>query len=324
MQRSPASPESASRHAVRPRRRRQRRARLQRRRRRVGEGRDRQRRPAATRRRHLVTILLHLLTAESLGLAPWTAAIARRSPSPRAATPPIAAATLAAAVGWPLRVFVPTACRPVGAGRGSRRWAPRSSCARGRDDDPPGDPCMHRFREAVAAGAIRSACRAPENAWCLDGGRTIGWEMARIDETSSVRRSTGCSCRSARAPSPRAPIGGFRMSGVMPRLARRADARVARRCSGRGGKAAGARRAGGGRGALESSDVAVGARRQLGRRRHPRRRDLRLDPSGAGDGRRQWIADRGDGGTGSDAQRARAGDHRASTRRTPARPALPA
>jgi len=47
-----------------------------------------------------------------------------------------------------------------------------------RDGDPPGDPCVHAFRAAVRAGAIPFAVQGPENAWCLDGGRTIGWETA--------------------------------------------------------------------------------------------------------------------------------------------------
>jgi threonine dehydratase len=48
--------------------------------------------------------------------------------------------------------------------------------------DPPGDPCVHRFREAVANGAVPFGVQGPENAWCLDGGRTIGWEMAYVAE----------------------------------------------------------------------------------------------------------------------------------------------
>jgi hypothetical protein len=36
---------------------------------------------------------------------------------------------------------------------------------------------VHRFREAVAAGALPFAVQGPENALCLDGGRTIGWEI---------------------------------------------------------------------------------------------------------------------------------------------------
>ena len=47
-----------------------------------------------------------------------------------------------------------------------------------RPDDPPGDPSILRFREAVAAGAIPFTVQGPENAYCLDGGRTLGWEIA--------------------------------------------------------------------------------------------------------------------------------------------------
>ena len=43
--------------------------------------------------------------------------------------------------------------------------------------DAAGDPCVLRFREAVANGAIAFGVQGTENAWCLDGGRTIGWEM---------------------------------------------------------------------------------------------------------------------------------------------------
>jgi threonine dehydratase len=35
-----------------------------------------------------------------------------------------------------------------------------------------------RFREAVAAGAVPFSVQGPENAYCLDGGRTLGWELA--------------------------------------------------------------------------------------------------------------------------------------------------
>ena len=35
------------------------------------------------------------------------------------------------------------------------------------------------------AGAIPFSVQGPENAWCLDGGRTIGWEMARHSNSRS-------------------------------------------------------------------------------------------------------------------------------------------
>ena len=169
--------------------------------------------------RHLLTILLHLLTAESIGLAPWA------HPSDR---PPLAiascgnaafaAATLAAAVEWPLRVFVPPNADPAVVKRFGELRADVVECPR-RTSDPAGDPCIHRFREAVAAGAIPFTVQGTENAWCLDGGRTIGWEMAgHFDEQVvgppldrlfiQVGAGTFAACA----------IAGFRMSGVMPRL----------------------------------------------------------------------------------------------------------
>jgi threonine dehydratase len=133
--------------------------------------------------RHLFTILLHLRTAEVAGLAPW------RSPADR---PPLAiascgnaalaAATLAASVGWPIRVFVPPSANLHVTNRLQELGATVVHCPR-LATDPPGDPCVHRFREAVAAGAVPFSVQGPENAWCLDGGRTIGWEMAAAGVT---------------------------------------------------------------------------------------------------------------------------------------------
>jgi len=57
-----------------------------------------------------------------------------------------------------------------------RLGATTHRCER-RPDDPPGDPAMHRFRAAVADGAIPFTVQGPENALALDGGRTIGWEI---------------------------------------------------------------------------------------------------------------------------------------------------
>ena len=166
--------------------------------------------------RHLFPILLHLLAAEESGRAPWNERPALAIASCGNAA--IAAATLAAAVAWPLRVFVPpwasasvtTTLRGLG--------AQLIECPR-RTADPPGDPCVHRFREAVAAGAIPFSVQGTENAWCLDGGRTIGWEMARRMEEQiagspfdrlfvQVGGGAFAACVAA----------GFRMSGISPKL----------------------------------------------------------------------------------------------------------
>lgn len=126
--------------------------------------------------RHLMTILLHLRAAETLGLAPWTTATRPPLAIASCGNAAIAAATLAAATSWPITVFVPPwasdAVTDVLEGLG----ALVQQCPR-LDGDPPGDPCILRFRETVAAGAIPFSVQGPENALCLDGGRTIGWEM---------------------------------------------------------------------------------------------------------------------------------------------------
>ena len=125
--------------------------------------------------RHLMSILLHLLAAERAGAAPVVT-------RPRLAiascgNAALAAATLAAAVDWPLDVFVPADADHAVVGAIERLGAATIPCPR-RRGDPPGDPCMARFRHAVDDGAIPFTVQGPENALCLDGGRTIGWELA--------------------------------------------------------------------------------------------------------------------------------------------------
>jgi threonine dehydratase len=123
--------------------------------------------------RHLVGILLHLLAAERAGLLGERPPLAIASCGNAA----IAAATLAADAGWPLDVYVPTWMSDTVGDVLDRLGARIHRCER-RPSDPAGDPAMLRFREAVAAGAVPFSVQGPENALCLDTGRTIGWEIA--------------------------------------------------------------------------------------------------------------------------------------------------
>jgi threonine dehydratase len=136
--------------------------------------------------RHLFSILLHLHAAEHLGLAPWTA-VADRPPLAISScgNAAIAASTLAAALGWRIRVFVPPWASDAVLARLHALHAEVNICPR-LPDDPPGDPCVHRFREAVAAGALPFAVQGPENALCLDGGRTLGWEILAAASAQGV------------------------------------------------------------------------------------------------------------------------------------------
>lgn len=123
--------------------------------------------------RHLASILLHLRAAEVLGLLPVRPSLAIASCGNAA----IAAATLAASVDWPIEVFVPTWMDDAVAEALALLGARITTCDR-RADGPPGDPALLRFREAVSAGAIPFSVQGPENGYCLDGGRTLGWELA--------------------------------------------------------------------------------------------------------------------------------------------------
>ena len=226
--------------------------------------------------RHLLSILLHLLAAESLALR--TVGATRDRPPLAIAScgnAALAAATLAAAVQWPIRVFVPPGGDPVGASHARPSWAPSRRRARACDADPPGDPCIHRFREAVDRGRGPVQRAGPENAWCLDGGRTIGWEMAPSSETSrppldrvfvQVGGGALAACVDRRVAD--APASRRGCTPCRPTAARRWQ-RAWKQCA-----ASSAVRHGGG--ALARVHVAVGARRHVGGRRHPRRRDLRL------------------------------------------------
>ncbi len=129
--------------------------------------------------RHLVGILLHLRAAETLGLLGERPPLAIASCGNAA----LAAATLAGRVGWPIDVYVPTWMDDAFGDRLDELGARIHRCER-HDDDPPGDPAMLRFREASWSGAVPFTVQGPENGMCLDGGRTIGWEIA--DQASEV------------------------------------------------------------------------------------------------------------------------------------------
>ena len=127
--------------------------------------------------RHLFTILLHLLTVEEAGRAPWPVGQRPSLAIASCGNAAIAAATLAASHDWPITGVVPESASPVVVALLDELGADVVPCPR-RDDDPPGDPCIHRFREAVASGSVPFSVQGTENVWCLDGGRTLGWELA--------------------------------------------------------------------------------------------------------------------------------------------------
>jgi len=131
--------------------------------------------------RFLFSTLLHLRAAEDLGLLTARPPLAIASCGNAA----LAAATLAKAADWPIDVYVPTWMSDGFGDRLDELGARVHRCER-RPGDPAGDPAMLRFRQAVAAGAVPFTVQGPENGLCLDGGRTLGWEICEQARASGA------------------------------------------------------------------------------------------------------------------------------------------
>ena len=88
----------------------------------------------------------------------------------------LAAAVVARAVERPLRVFIPTDAEPAVVARLTELGASTVECPRVPGER--GDPCYLRFRAAVDAGAVPFTCQGTDAPETIDGGRTIGLELA--------------------------------------------------------------------------------------------------------------------------------------------------
>ena len=92
----------------------------------------------------------------------------------------LAAAVVAKASERELDTFVPTDAEPGILAQLEALGARVRVCERRPGES--GDPCYLRFGEAIAGGAVPFACQGPDNAVTLDGGRTLGYELA--DQTA--------------------------------------------------------------------------------------------------------------------------------------------
>lgn len=124
--------------------------------------------------RHLMGIALHLEVSEMLGLAsPDERRVLSVASCGNAA---LAAAVLAAATGRRLRVFVPVDANPAVVEQLDRLAAEIVVCPR-----PPGlrgDPSYARLLEDLDAGAVPFTCQGNLNGLAIEGGETLGYEMA--------------------------------------------------------------------------------------------------------------------------------------------------
>ena len=124
--------------------------------------------------RHLFGLLVHLEVLEQLGVA---------DPAHRpnlaiasCGNAALAAAVVAAAGGRVLDVFVPVDADPAVVDRLKALDARVTVCA--REPGVPGDPTYHRLLHAIDEGALPFTCQGNENGIAVEGGFTLGYEMA--------------------------------------------------------------------------------------------------------------------------------------------------
>jgi threonine synthase len=124
--------------------------------------------------RHLFGLLVHLEVVERLG---------RADPEHRphlaiasCGNAALAAAVVAAAGQRVLEVFVPVDADPVVVARLKELDARVTVCP--REPGIPGDPTYHRLRRALEEGALPFTCQGNENGLAIEGGFTLGYEMA--------------------------------------------------------------------------------------------------------------------------------------------------
>jgi threonine synthase len=123
--------------------------------------------------RHLFGLLVHLEVVRRLGMTEGTPPPLAIASCGNAA---LAAAVVAAAGRRRLLVFVPTDAEPAVVDKLRGLGAEITVCP--REDGVAGDPTYHRLQAAIADGALPFTCQGNENGLAIEGGETLGYEMA--------------------------------------------------------------------------------------------------------------------------------------------------
>jgi threonine synthase len=123
--------------------------------------------------RHLMGLLVYLEVVERVGLAMAGESDLAIASCGNAA---LAAAVVARAGDRTLQVFVPTWGDPKVIARLEELGATVNVVP--RQDGVPGDPTYHALQRAVADGALPFTCQGNENGLAIEGGITLGYELA--------------------------------------------------------------------------------------------------------------------------------------------------
>tara|TARA_Y100001970_G_scaffold144527_1_gene177500 strand:- start:2529 stop:3731 length:1203 start_codon:yes stop_codon:yes gene_type:complete len=126
--------------------------------------------------RHLMGVLLHL----AVNATDTDKRLAISSCGNAA----LGAATVARAVSRPIDVFIPTWASPNIVNQLENLDATIHVCDRKVGEL--GDPCMNQFQEAIKKGSLPFSVQASENILALDGGRTLGWELAEVISSNAI------------------------------------------------------------------------------------------------------------------------------------------
>ena len=126
--------------------------------------------------RHLMGVMIYLRVLEVAG-APLAAGLRdRRLAIASCGNAALAAAVVARAADWPIDVFIPPDAEPAVTRYLTDLGATLNVMH--RKPDQAGDPCYLGFRRAVAAGSLPFGVQGNEVGLAVEGGYTLGWEMA--------------------------------------------------------------------------------------------------------------------------------------------------
>jgi len=126
--------------------------------------------------RHLMGLAIHLEVAERIGLISEADRDARPLAIASCGNAALAAAVVARAAERRLQVFIPTDADPVVVARLKELEA--DLVVAPREPGVPGDPTYHALKRALADGALPFTCQGNENGLAIEGGLTLGYEMA--------------------------------------------------------------------------------------------------------------------------------------------------